>query len=136
MKIYGPLNYFLLIDSNTFVGIDDCLQNLCAKVYVKCTYSSTQPVAEVRQYQHFPVKNYRRGIANFFGVILLKRRRSVHFMGVTRPRNWRRRPFLDDIYICSIISRANNCEDNCVCIANNNCEGDIHIVAFTIIGHY
>ena len=32
---------------------------------------------------------------------------------------------------------ATNCEDNCVCVANNNyCEGDIHIVAFTIIGPY
>ena len=49
---------------------------------------------------YYPVKNYRRGIADFFGVILLKRRRSVHFMGVTRPRNGRGRPFLDYIYIC------------------------------------
>ena len=29
-----------------------------------------------------------------------------------------------------------NCEDNCVCVANNNCKGDIHIVSFTIIGQY
>ena len=31
---------------------------------------------------------------------------------------------------------ANNSEDNGVCVANNNCEGDIHIVTFTIIGPY
>ena len=47
-----------------------------------------------------PVKNFRRGIADIFGVILLKRRRSVHFMGVTRPRNGRGHPFLDYICIC------------------------------------
>ena len=50
------------------------------------------------------VKNYGRGIADFFGVILLKRRRiageSVHFMGMTIPRNGRGRPFVDYIYIC------------------------------------
>ena len=36
----------------------------------------------------------------------------------------------------ALLIEANNCEDNCVCVANNNCEGDIHIVAFTIIGPY
>ena len=38
-------------------------------------------------------------------------------------------------YVALLIG-ANNCEDNCVCVANNNCEGDIHIVAFIIIGPY
>ena len=78
------------------------------------------------------------------------RRRSVVFVGVTRPRNGRGRPFLDYIYICIhiltcirtiytyvvLLIGSNNCEDNCVCVANNNREGDIHIVAFTIIGPY
>ena len=36
----------------------------------------------------------------------------------------------------ALLRGANNCEDNCVCVANNNCEGDIHIIAFTIIGPY
>ena len=36
-------------------------------------------------------------------------------------------------YVALLIG-ANNCEDNCACVANNNCEGDIHIVAFTIGG--
>ena len=35
-----------------------------------------------------------------------------------------------------LLIEANNCEGNCVCVANNNCESDIHIVAFTIIGPY
>ena len=35
-------------------------------------------------------------------------------------------------YVALLIG-ANNCEDSCVCFANNNCVGDIHIVAFTII---
>ena len=48
----------------------------------------------------FPVKNDRRGIADFFGVILLKRPLSVPFMGVTRTRNVLGRPFLDYIYLC------------------------------------
>ena len=38
-------------------------------------------------------------------------------------------------YVALLIG-ANNCEDNCVCVANNNCEGDTHIVAFTIVGPY
>ena len=38
-------------------------------------------------------------------------------------------------YVALLIG-ANNCEDNCVCVANNNSEADIHIVAFTIIGSY
>ena len=38
-------------------------------------------------------------------------------------------------YVALLIG-ANNREDNCVRVANNNCEGDIHIVAFTIIGPY
>ena len=67
-----------------------------------------------------PVKNYRHGIADLFGVILPNRRRSVHFMGVTRPRNRRGRPFLDYnfIYICirtiytyvTVMKWVNNCE--------------------------
>ena len=70
-------------------------------------------------------------------------------MGVTRPWNGRGPPFLDYIYICVYIDwyRAiytyvalligdNDCEDSRMCVANNYYEGDIHIVAFTIIGHY
>ena len=38
-------------------------------------------------------------------------------------------------YVALLIG-ANNCEDNCVCVSNNNCEADIHIVAFRIIGLY
>ena len=103
----------------------------------------------------YPVKNYSRGIADFFGVILLKRRRiaakcplygrdkAVEWMGVDG-RFWNTYTYVYIYigiwaiytYVALLIGANNNCEDNCVCVANNNCEGDIYIVAFTIIGYY
>ena len=104
---------------------------------------------------YYQVKYYRRGIADFFGVILLKRRRIAG--EVSTLWAWQdpgmsgdgrfltiyihtvciyKHMYKDYIYNVALLIWVNNGQDNCVCVANSNCESDIHIVAFTIIGPY
>ena len=46
------------------------------------------------------MKTSTSNFAHIFFPLIFFRRRSVHLMGVTRPRNVRGRPFFDYIYIC------------------------------------
>ena len=72
------------------------------------------------------LKIYRRGIANVFGVILPKRRRIAS--EVSTLWAWQGFGMGGDgrfwtIYTyVALLIEANNCEDNSVCVANNNLE--------------
>ena len=101
--------------------------------------SNSKLPSTTASYTYNPVKNYRRGIADFFGTILLKRQRiagDVSTLCSRQGRGMGGHGRFWTIYTCVYINicirtiytyvvlliGTNNCVDNCVCVANNNCE--------------
>ena len=71
-----------VIGARFLTGVCLCVTLLIVNLLQSCVRCIKSGVTLcTRMLVLYPVKNYRRGIADFFGVILLKRRRSVHFIG-------------------------------------------------------